>query len=400
MLVNAVTATVASFGGGFGEATIKFVGQYRGREDKTGLGRIIIASLAISAGLGMVLSLVLVLAAPLLVARVFRVPHELLSTLVTALRLGAIVLLFRMVEAVFTAVLRGCERYGPPVAIGAVSRFLTITIAVVLALRGSGLVPILTATLFVALVSLSGQALAVVRIVDLTPWRMSLSRDAVYEVWSLGIFTWAKSIAGVLFSYGDRLIVGAFLGMEPLAYYSICAQMTQPIAASIASAFHFVFPRMSVALGSGNTREALKVYRNAMRFSAAAAVMFSAPLMIFASPLLTYWIGLEVAKVASTPLILMALANGLLAVCAVPQYASLALGKARALAILTAGIGLLSLGSCVLLIHSSGLVGVATSRLFAGALSLGLFSIVRGAFREAEQRPETVQPFQSFPSNV
>ena len=248
MLVNSIAATAAGLGGGFGDGATKYVSMYRGNADRHGAVRSLMAVLVVNCAFGILSALVLIACAPWLIGHVFTVEADLRQTGITALRISAILLVVRFAEAVFTSAVRGCERYRPVVTISLIARTMVIVSAVLLALKGYGLVAILWATLLFGIVSLASQSYLAHSVLQATGlWRGVAIAAGIREVFSFGAYTWLKSTLGVLIGYGDRLLVGGMLGTGPLAFYTLCNQLTQPIHALIASAFNFIFPKIGRA---------------------------------------------------------------------------------------------------------------------------------------------------------
>jgi O-antigen/teichoic acid export membrane protein len=388
MLVNAIAAAASGIGGGFGDGATRYISLYRGRDDREGALRSLLAVLVVNGALGLLSAIAMVVAAPILIGRLFPVDPTLRHAGIVALRISAVVLLLRFVEAVFTAAVKGCEKYQPVVAIAVITRSLATLAAIVLAMQGYGLVAILWATLVAAMVSASGQgwlACGVLHAGEL--WRKVDIRAGVHEVFRFGAFTWLKSTLGVFLAYGDRLLVAALLGTGPLAFYTLCNQLTQPIHALIAAGFNFVFPHLSARSAAGRRSEALRSYRMAMSISICVVAAIGLPMMAGAHFILRVWLGAAYAEQYHRLLIAMIAGNGLLAITVVPHYAALALGRSRALALVNLVAGAVSMGGGYLLLARFGIVGGGLAKILAGMVFTSLFWIARSAFRDPQARP-------------
>jgi O-antigen/teichoic acid export membrane protein len=383
MLVNSIAATASGLGGGFGDGATKFIAMYRGRCDREGVARSLVASLAINCALGLLLAIGLAAAAPWLIGNVFQVEPPLRHAGITAVRISAFVLLLRFVEAVFVSAIRAFERYRPVVVTSVSARVLMVALAVLWAARGFGLVRILWATLAVesaALISLSIIAGHILEIRRLPKIDVQMG---VRELCGFGIFTWLRSATGVLFGYVDRLMVAAVLGTGPLAFFVLCNQLTQPIPALMASGFNFIFPNLSARSGAGEWRECRRRYRMAVLVSVCLVVAIGLPVILLAGDILTRWLGPVVALKYKDLLILMTLGNGLLAVSVVPHYTAMALGRARALAFINLVAGVVSLAGGYVLLRHFGLLGGGFIRVLAGLVSLSMIAVVRSALEAA-----------------
>jgi O-antigen/teichoic acid export membrane protein len=381
MLVNSIAATAGGLGGGFGDGATRFISIYRGRNDNDGVVRSLAAALAINATLGVVLATGLVAGAPLLIGHVFHIESDLRYEGIVAVRISALVLLLRLAQAVFMSAARGYERYRPVVATSVSSRVLIMVLAVVLAACGFGLVGILWATLAVESANLVALAMIACAILKVRSLPTTVLRIGVREVSSFGVFTWLKSVMGVLFGYADRLIVAALLGTGPLALYVLCNQLTQPIQALLASGFNFMFPNVSARSAAGKWIECQSSYRAATWVGISIVVAICLPMILAARTVLALWLGPGVAERCRGLLIAMTLGNGLLAICVVPHYTALALGRSRSLAYMNFAAGTASLIGVYLFVRHVGLIGGGVGKVFAGLISLSAFAIVRPVFK-------------------
>jgi O-antigen/teichoic acid export membrane protein len=314
------------------------------------------------------------------------------------LQISAAVLVLRFAETVFTSALRGYERYRPMVVLAVVARTAVIGSSVALALNGSGLVAIMWATLAIGCASLAGQAWLAFRVIDFSGlWTRVEIGGAVREVFSFSAFSWLKSTLGVLVGYADRLLVGALLGTEPLAFYALCGQLTQTVPALIASAFNFVFPNFCAHGAAGRWSQTQRSYRIAATTAALLALGICVTLILFARPILRIWLGASAERYQHL-LIAMAIGNGLLAISVVPHYAALAMGRARSLVVITLVAGIASLTSGYFLIGRIGLLGAGIAKIVAGAVLLFSFKIARRGFREHQRERHAVET-ASGPAN-
>ncbi len=385
MLINSIAATAAGLGGGFGDGATKYISMYRGLDDREGAVRSLVAVLLVDCTLGLVSAAFMFALAPLLIGRLFPVEASLRQPAIVAMRISAFVLVLRFAETVFVAAMRGCERYRPAVTISITARATAVICAVALALRGSGLVAILWANLAIGILSFASQgwlAHSVLRAAG--AWQQVDIQAGVREVFRFGAFTWLKSTLGVALAHGDRLMIAALLGTGPLAFYTVCNQLSQPIHALIAAGFNFLFPNLSARTAAGRWEDAANLYRRAVLVSAALVLGMMLVMIVGARTILGLWVGAGYVQQYHLLLVTMIIGNGLLALSIVPHYASLALGRSQALALITFVAGAGSLGCGYLLIRQFGVVGGGAAKILAGIMFLALFSVVRFGMRSTQ----------------
>lgn len=382
MLAIAVVASFGTISSGFGDATIKYVSMYRGRNDHDAVQRIIRATLAINAILGGVLALVVVAFSRFAVDHVFKIEPGLHAVSIRMLQVAGITLLVRSVEMVFISTLRAYEQYGPTVKVSVATRALNIIAAVVLAAIGHGALAIMLGTLIIAIFGLMVQAVTVRRLVGLASYLPWLDRASRRELFGFGLFSWLQALASVVFNHADRFLIGAFLGTSAVGVYAICVQGAQPVHGLAAAGLNFLFPHISSRHESGGVLASHRAFRAALWFNIAIAGALCVPLMVLSKPILAAWMGPAFANSAATLLALVALSWGILAINVVPHYTLLALGEVKFVSAVNVLGGGLSLVAAALLIPRFGILGAAAARVFYGLAVSSNFVKLSRSFAE------------------
>jgi O-antigen/teichoic acid export membrane protein len=383
MLVNSVTATAGGLGGGMGDAATRFISVYRGRGDHEGVVRALLSSLVINGALGVLPAISTIFIAPFLISHVFRIGQAFQHDAIVATRIGALILCLRFPETVFVSALRAHDCYRRFVIVSVTSRVLLLVSATILSLNGFGLVAILWATLATGLASFIAQASSAARLLKPGGWGGVDLRSGLGEIGRFGVFTWMKSAFGVLFGYADRLLIAAVLGAGPLAYYTLCSQIAQPVPAVLVYGFNFLFPAISSQSASGRWTDARRSYRNAVLVSTAVIASVCVPMVLLARQILTVWLGSSVANAYHGVLVALIIGYGLVALSIVPLYAALALGHSREIAAVNVIAGVASLSLGYFLMRSIGLVGIGWAKVIAGFIMLTTFAMVRKYFANA-----------------
>ena len=380
MLVNAILGSMGILSTGFGDATVKYVSAYRGQKNDAGVERTIRATLTINTVLGTLFGALVWAFSPFSVYHIFKIEPEFHAACILAIRISAVILVLRSMESVFVSTLRAFERYGPPVKLNVFLRTIVVISAVVLAAMGRGVVSIMLATLFWSALVVVLQAVAAQRVVGHFIAFPIFGKAALAEVFSFGCYSWIQALAGVVFTYADRLLVAAMLGAAPVAIYALCVQATQPIHGLAAAAFNFVFPHISSRHEAGEVEGPRRVFRLALLASVGLSLVLAVPLIVLSKPLLAFWMGPAVAEEGHLVLTLLATAFALLALNIVPHYALLALGRVRLVSGLNIGSGILMLPLMAILVPRFGLAGAALGRIFYSLLLAVLYLF---AFRKA-----------------
>lgn len=378
MLVNAFTGTVGIFHVGLGDATIKYISAYRGRNDLEGVRRILSGTLALSALFGCLAAVALYFSAPLLVEYVFKIAPAHYTEATQAIEVGSLILFLQAIYQVFASALKAYEAFGPPSKIAVFVKSGTILGAVVLVALGLGIVAILLLTAAFTLAGIVAQALETARVLGVSSFWPTLDRRSWKEVLGFGCYSWIQNAAGVAFNQSDRLLIAAMLGTTPLAYYTLCVQIAQQVHGLAAGAFSFLFPHISARQQRGNKRALRRVFRLAVVVNLAFASLLALPLVIFGRKILALWMGSAFAGRTHVVLAVLAIAFCALSINVAPHFTLLGLGKVRFVSLMNVLGGVLSLGAAALLIPPFGLIGAAAGRLFYGpAISMNFVKVAR-----------------------
>lgn len=378
MLVNAFTGTAGIFHVGLGDATIKYISAYRGRNDSAGVRRILAGTLALSGLFGAVVALALYLSAPLLVQHVFKIAPANFVEAARAIEAGSLVLFLQAIYQVLASALKAYEAFGPPSKIAVFVKSGAIIGALVLVALGHGIVAILLLTAGFTLLGIGAQAFAIVRILGVRSFWPSMDWRSWKEVLGFGCYSWIQNAASVAFSQSDRLLIAAMLGTVSLAYYTLCVQIAQQVHGLASGALSFLFPHISARRESQNKEAMRRVFRLAVGVNCAMAVLLALPLVLFGREILKLWMGTAFAAHAHLVLAVLAVGFCALSVNVAPHFTLLGLGKVRFVSLMNVFGGALSLGAAALLIPPFGLLGAAAGRLFYGpAISLNFAKVAK-----------------------
>jgi len=366
MLVLSFAGTFGIFQLGLGDATIKYVSTYKGRNDTEGVSRVISGTLALSGLLGALPAIVMFIGAPFLVHHVFRIEASNYTEAIRAIQIGGLILWIQGINQVFSSTLKAWEEYGPPTKISVALKTATIVGAVCLAALGHGVVDILLTTAGVTIVATCLQAEAARKTLHLSSLWPRVDRQAWREVLGFGVYSWIQNAASAAFSQADRLLIAVMLGTAPLAYYTLCLQVTQQIHGLVAAAFSFLFPHISAKYEAGNRAGVKRAFRLATLVNVGLSLLMTIPLILFGGKFLTIWMGPEFASKAAHILMLLAIGFFTLSLNVVPHFTLLGLGKVRFLSITNTAGGVASVLGAALLIPPLGLIGAAAGRLFYG----------------------------------
>jgi O-antigen/teichoic acid export membrane protein len=290
------------------------------------------------------------------------------------LLLAVLAIGIQQIEAVLAAAIRGLERFRRQALIEMFSRAALTAVVTYVAWHTRSLEAILIAQCTVYLASMLVRAVALRRLLpDKRLFKVS-GRTEASTLFRYGGWMWMAALAGVAYTSADRIIVGRSLGAAAAGQYNIYVQITQLIHFIPSSVFAFSFPAFSRLAAQGNARrvEIAQAYRTYLLAISMAALGIAAAMMVSWPFLLRIFAGAGFAggKFGAPGLLTL---NFLLLACNVtPYYVLLALGHARAVAVISTASMLAALVLMALLIPRYGLEGAALARLAYGVGTLML----------------------------
>lgn len=373
MLINSILAVsgIASFG--LGAATVKFVSQYLARNDRAAVIKVIRSTMAVYVGLGFLAAVILFFLAPVLAENVFAVDETREALLTTGIRIACLALVMRFAYGVIESVAEGFSRYDLQSRFAMLNTSATLLGAVILVHFGYGLLEILILSVAVIAVGFFGLALVVARLTGTCSWLCPMPDTTIMrEVFGFAFWSWGQSMGGILFNQLDRIIIAGFLGAAPLAYYTVCLQLTTLVHGLLARTTSFVFPLASSLKESKNPAVLLKLYSHSMPLVTAVGCALAVPLFLFSHDILRHWLGVEVADNAAPLLSIIAIAAAAGAGSIIPYHLMHGWGFVRLSAIIGFLSGAVIALSALLLIPYIGLLGAAWARLTS--VPLGILS--------------------------
>jgi len=382
MLVGAVSGMAGVAGLGMGAATMKYVAQYRGSGETDKVAAVVRQTLAIALIGGVILGSTIVVCSPLLARYVFpdMGAHEKVAI---ALSLGALILIIQQADGVLTAAIKGFERFGTAAPLEISLKVSIFGASLLVASLTRDVLSVLATAAAVSLLGLVARAMLARRVVGASvhwpAWQPTLAR----EVLSFGLWNWLQGISGALFLYFDRFLIGALMGAQAVAQYSICTQLASQVHSIPAAGFSFLLPLMSRRIGAEAGADMHRLYRYAIIANAALAALLALPLLIFGRPILVLWVGVDMALQVSDLLFWLTLAYFMLAFSVAPHFLLLGRGEAKFVSVTNIAGGVMTTLGAALAVPPLGLIGGVIGRtLYSPVLAVCYGRLFRKAPRD------------------
>ena len=355
---------------GTGAATIRQVAHRLAADDAPGVRLVVRTSLLLAlfgggAAAGLI-ALVFGVGGAALLGKM-AVGDALLATALTA----AAIIAIEQIENVFSAALRGGERFRVLARIELVVRTVQVLCAVGAVWLFGTLSALFAALIATALVRLLVKVLVVTRWLGSSVSRPS--RVLWREVIGDARWGWLQGAGGMIFGLADRFIVGSALGAAALAHYSVASQLAQPLHAFAAAATSVVLPKISAAMARGDAARLRNLIGSAFLMLLCVTTAIATIVFLVRVPLLTAWLGAEAATAAAPALGWLIWAFWVLALAVLPHFVLLGMGRMRYVALANVAAGMVCVAAMLWAVDFAGIVGVAAARLLYGGVLLATF---------------------------
>jgi len=363
---------------GLGRATAKFVAEALGKGAEGQIPRLFWTAATIQAVWGLLGAIVLVSVTPLLVERILNISPELRGEAQNTFYVLAFAIPVVLVSSSFSGVLEAAQRFDLVNAVRSPFNAANFLLPLVGVFLGWGL-PRIAALLVVS----RGLAWLTYywRCIRVFPSLKGLPHLPSGELRALvGFGGWItiSQLAGMIFGYLDRILIGSFLSIGAVTYYAVPYDVISRFTILPASLTATLFPAFSNQ-GALQREDALhRLYLQPTKFLLVAIIPLVSVLVIFSGEILELWLGADFAQRSITVFRFTALAfffNYLGQIC---YTAIQALGRPDLTAKLNLAEIPLFIGLCWNLIPVWGINGGAFARCIVTSVdALLLFCIMK-----------------------
>ncbi|HVE57781.1 MAG TPA: oligosaccharide flippase family protein, partial [Pyrinomonadaceae bacterium] len=234
-----------SFNFNVGRAITKYIAEYRAAGEIEKITEVISATLFINLTLGGAGLLAIFSTANLLVANVLKIQAEAQEKTVYALYVAGLTIFFLMLNQVFNAILQGLHRFDVYAKIFNLNNILLISGNLILALKGFGLLYLLSWNLLITALSAAVSAISAKRLLPEFSLNLKFRRETLKLVfgYSSGVIAY-QILANILLLFERSWITGK-LGAESLTFYVVPMMLALYIHGFISSLMLVIFPLAS-----------------------------------------------------------------------------------------------------------------------------------------------------------
>lgn len=318
-LATSLSAALSFLDFGLSSASLKFIVGDLERGDRVAAGKVITTSLAFFGAMGLLISAVMFLLSPWL-AGWLRVSVGQRDVAVEVFRITALQISFSLVLSTVSGIFKALDRFDLSAGvITAVALAANAMPAWMVAVRGQTLVDaLIVAVLLLAILCVTTLALMDsiaqakgVEIRHAPPDRKTFRRTVGF-----GAYLTVHGLVGMLFSHGQRVMVGFLFGPAPLAAF----QLSLTIVSKVHTAINAV-AEVALPIASGSQRHRIRgLYFKALTMLIVLSALPLLVLSIASNTVLTLWLGSSVPPFTADILPPLCLAYFFVAIAALPFH--------------------------------------------------------------------------------
>lgn len=367
---------------GYGSAVVKFVAEYRAKQNARALNEILSTLNTVFCGIGVLVYLVAILIAWQL-PHIFNLDPSQVNTGRTILLIIAANVTLHFCSAVYGGVVNGFQRYYLNNVIGTVTTIIGAMVNVAVLWMGYGLIPLVAAT---SLVRMTPYFLyrrnARMVFPDLHLSLGLFRRERLREVTGFSIYVAAIDWSSRVNYAIDNFTIGIFLNTASVGIYAVGLRLSEALFRVTSQLQTFLFPTIVHRSVEGRVADQRRLMMRATRFQLAIAIALCGSVIAVAPALVRAWVGpgfddaYRVAQILAYVVVLRAWMG-------VPGVLLKGTGRAGYVAKVAAACAVANVLLSVVLVNTIGLIGVAIGTAVPVTLT-AVFAIFPAACREVE----------------
>ena len=249
MWVNTIIASLSFVNIGFGDATLKYVAEYRSKGQMSRAAKVINGTLSVYGAIGLGLAFSCFVAAEAIsyfnLHRAIGIEDANKQLSIIVFQIGALTFSLRLVEQIVLSALKGLERYDASARLSILSKTVVLILNVWMVQQGFALVQIFLNSAVVTALGLVVEVLWLKRYVPQLSLIPTFNNPELKKVSGYGFWAWLGSIIHIFSSQMDKYIVTVLAGVNIFGYYSAAATMGERALGVTAAAAGFLFPIIS-----------------------------------------------------------------------------------------------------------------------------------------------------------
>lgn len=373
-LITAIIGYFAIIDINFTAGSLKYVSEFHAsgetsKRDQTLTAGFLLYVLIGLAGGGLIYGL-----ADWLVRHVFAVPENAHALAASTLRLASLGFLLGQVQMYLNTVPQALRRYDQSALLESIFGMLAPLANVLVLWLGGGLYEIVLVRIVVSVVNLLALGGLIRRLLPDSRF-IKPTRAVLAPLASFSGFAYLNRLATLAYAQGDKLIIGALVGMSALTYYAVPFMLANRVYGLSYRLSSVMLPAAS-SLAAINQHDRMQdLYLYSARYVFFVNCVLTLLLVSAAHEILLYWISPEMAAAGSLILVLIALGNLLDSLTNAPSLVNDGLGKPKITGLFAISRAVLGLSAVFVLVQWLGVVGAAIGQLTVSSIMPTVFLI-------------------------
>jgi O-antigen/teichoic acid export membrane protein len=305
VLIFSITGYYGLFDLGIRSSVIRYVSTYTATNDNEGLAKLINTSLATYTAIG-ILAMALTLIASLFVDSLFRIPAEFLTTARWLFLMVGAAVAVGFPTGIFGGILEGMQRFYFVNLTNLVFTLLRAVLIVLALKHGYGLLTVALITVLLPILGSLVRAAIVLRILPLRFGWKYVDRSAFREIANYSAVSFILMIAYKLRFKTDEIVIGTFLSVTAITYFSIGDRLLDYASEVVSSLAQIFVPMSGQSDARGDTKQLRKILVAGNRACAMVIFPMTAVLAILGKSVIEAWVGARYVA-ASYPVLLVLL---------------------------------------------------------------------------------------------
>jgi O-antigen/teichoic acid export membrane protein len=364
VLIMSTIGTMGVLNLGISDALIKFVSEYHAKKDFVTLNRIIGNTFLIYSLISVVVILVGLFILPHFIGFIgIKESHRKLAVFVLRIAIFGFVINLFMTNAL--SILKAFQRYDIPSKIEMVTNTIKIIGMMALLYLGFSLKEMAFAYVTSMAVGLMLILAFLKRNMPEISLMPSFNSGTIKMIFGFSIYSFLMGISGIIKYNVGNILVGRFLGVGYVPYFSVPLQVSTQILGAMRSLTTVSFPLFSSLRGVNKADTVKNIFVDASKLITALGFGIGGTIFLFSHNILSIWINPEFAAIANNPFKIMIIGFIFALTASVPYFFLMGSGYIK----ITASIQGLSMFLVLvlgpILVSMYGIVGISVSYTIA-----------------------------------
>jgi len=363
----------ALFDFGLGRGIVKYIAEYHVLNNLEKLRKLIRSALLVYLIIGIASSVILGLFTYFLLGKIFHIPTFLAADASTVFYLTSLYLIIRIPQLLFQAISIGYQKIYLLNLLNTIFNTLKILASVAVVSFAPEPSKVVITNVIIGVVHFVFLYLFVEKQLPPKTIELSYDKESISEVLKYSIKSFTADSLGMIITYLDKIIIGIFLPISSLTYYSAPFELTGRLWEFQVSAVATTFPAFSGYHATGAKEEFNKLYLELTKFIVIISAFFSSLFCVFSREILTLWVNADFASKAYQALGIISwgiLTSSILSIVAVVFYS---IGNINRVIKVNSFCVFFHIIFCIIFITKFGINAVAVSWTATGVIGILLF---------------------------